>query len=98
MSLVAILDADKEGFLVPSALIQTIVRAARYVEGVALLYADNMTDSMAKAISKQIDGERFSRLTMKNVVPTAASKKATNSILNVLELSGSLKRMGQIMI
>ena len=53
VSLVAILDADKEGFLrAERSLIQTIGRAARHVEGVALLYADNMTDSMAKAISE----------------------------------------------
>ena len=53
VSLVAILDADKEGFLrAQRSLIQTIGRAARHVEGVALLYADNMTDSMAKAISE----------------------------------------------
>ena len=48
----AILDADKEGFLqAERSLIQTIGRAARHVEGVALLM-DNMTDSMAKAISE----------------------------------------------
>ena len=53
VSLVAILDADKEGFLrAERSLIQTIGRAARHVEGVALLYADNLTDSMAKAISE----------------------------------------------
>ena len=53
VSLVAILDADKEGFLrAERSLIQTIGRAARHVEGVALLYADNMTDSMAKAITE----------------------------------------------
>ena len=53
VSLVAILDADKEGFLrAERSLIQTIGRAARHVEGVALLYADNFTDSMKKAISE----------------------------------------------
>jgi excinuclease ABC subunit B len=47
VSLVAVLDADKEGFLRSgSALIQTIGRAARHVEGKAILYADKMTDSM----------------------------------------------------
>jgi len=51
VSLVAILDADKEGFLrAERSLIQTIGRAARLVEGVALLYADNFTDSMKRAI------------------------------------------------
>jgi excinuclease ABC subunit B len=53
VSLVAILDADKEGFLrSQSALIQTIGRAARHVEGKAILYADRMTDSMKAAISE----------------------------------------------
>jgi len=53
VSLVAILDADKEGFLRSSgALIQTIGRAARHVEGHAILYADVMTDSMKKALEE----------------------------------------------
>ncbi len=53
VSLVAILDADKEGFLrSESALIQTIGRAARHVEGHVIMYADNITESMNKAISE----------------------------------------------
>ncbi len=53
VSLVAILDADKEGFLrAERSLIQTIGRAARNVNGRAILYADRMTDSMAKAIGE----------------------------------------------
>jgi excinuclease ABC subunit B len=53
VSLVAILDADKEGFLRSErSLIQTIGRAARNVHGKALLYADNMTGSMKKAIDE----------------------------------------------
>ncbi len=53
VSLVAILDADKEGFLRSAgSLIQTIGRAARNVNGLALLYADVMTDSMRRAISE----------------------------------------------
>jgi excinuclease ABC subunit B len=53
VSLVAILDADKEGFLRSAgALIQTMGRAARNVHGKALLYADRMTDSMKKAIDE----------------------------------------------
>jgi len=53
VSLVAILDADKEGFLRSAgSLIQTVGRAARHVEGRAILYADNMTDSMRKAIDE----------------------------------------------
>ena len=53
VSLVAILDADKEGFLRSSrALIQTIGRAARHIHGKALLYADNITGSMAFAMEE----------------------------------------------
>ncbi|NNN20139.1 MAG: excinuclease ABC subunit UvrB [Acidimicrobiaceae bacterium] len=53
VSLVAILDADKEGFLrSETSLIQTIGRAARNVEGFVILYADNITKSMMKAISE----------------------------------------------
>ncbi|HYW42247.1 MAG TPA: excinuclease ABC subunit UvrB [Bryobacteraceae bacterium] len=53
VSLVAILDADKEGFLRSAgSLIQTIGRAARHVEGHAILYADVMTDSMRRALDE----------------------------------------------
>jgi excinuclease ABC subunit B len=53
VSLVAILDADKEGFLrSETSLIQTIGRAARNVEGTVLMYADTVTDSMKRAISE----------------------------------------------
>ncbi len=53
VSLVAILDADKEGFLRSDvALIQTIGRAARHVDGKVLMYADHVTDSMQRAIDE----------------------------------------------
>ena len=53
VSLVAILDADKEGFLrSESALIQTVGRAARHVEGKVIMYADTMTGSMQRAIEE----------------------------------------------
>ena len=97
VSLVAILDADKEGFLrAQRSLIQTIGRAARHVEGVALLYADNMTDSMAKAI---FETERRRAIQQAHnqkygIVPMAAGKKASNSILSFLELSRKLKQNG----
>ena len=53
VSLVAILDADKEGFLRSGgSLIQTVGRAARNVNGRAIMYADNMTDSMRQAIGE----------------------------------------------
>ena len=53
VSLVAILDADKEGFLrSETALIQTIGRAARHVEGKVIMYADQITNSMRRAIDE----------------------------------------------
>ena len=53
VTLVAILDADKEGFLrSEQALIQTIGRAARHVDGTAIMYADKITDSMRRAIDE----------------------------------------------
>jgi excinuclease ABC subunit B len=53
VSLVAILDADKEGYLrSQSSLIQTVGRAARHIEGSVIMYADKMTDSMKRAIDE----------------------------------------------
>jgi excinuclease ABC subunit B len=53
VSLVAILDADKEGFLrSDTALIQTIGRAARHIEGKVIMYADKITDSMRRALDE----------------------------------------------
>ena len=58
VSLVAILDADKEGFLrSTSSLIQTIGRAARHLEGKAILYADKITDSMKEQLMRPIEDE-----------------------------------------
>ena len=93
VSLVAILDADKEGFLrAERSLIQTIGRAARHVEGMALLYADNLTDSMAKAIS-ETERRRAIQQTYNEqhgITPTPAGKRAGNSILAFLEVSRRL--------
>ncbi len=97
VSLVAILDADKEGFLrAERSLIQTIGRAARHVEGVALLYADNFTDSMKRAISET---ERRRAIQKKynhvnGITPKPAGKKIENSILSFLELSRKLDAGG----
>jgi len=97
VSLVAILDADKEGFLrAERSLIQTIGRAARHVEGVALLYADNFTDSMKRAIS-ETDRRRSIQQEyneINGITPTAAGKKIENSILSFLELSRKLETGG----
>ena len=76
VSLVAILDADKEGFLRSErSLIQTIGRAARNLEGRAILYADKMTDSMNRAIgeterrrNKQITFNTLNGITPRGVV------------------------------
>ena len=94
VSLVAILDADKEGFLrAQRSLIQTIGRAARHVEGKALLYAENMTESMAKAIEETERRRKIQHIYNEKhgITPTPAGKKATNSILSFLELSRKLK-------
>ncbi len=76
VSLVAILDADKEGFLRSErSLIQTIGRAARHLEGRAILYADKVTDSMKRAIgeterrrAKQIEFNTLHGITPRGVV------------------------------
>ena len=76
VSLVAILDADKEGFLRSErSLIQTIGRAARHINGKAILYADRMTESMKKAIgetnrrrSRQVEFNTKNGITPKGII------------------------------
>jgi excinuclease ABC subunit B len=93
VSLVAILDADKEGFLRSArSLIQTIGRAARHVNGQAIMYADNLTDSMAKAI-EETERRREIQLAYNekhNITPKSIIKRAANSILSFLEVSRRL--------
>ena len=85
ISLVAILDADKEGFLrSETSLIQTIGRAARNAEGHVIMYADNMTDSMRAAISET---ERRRAIQQKyneeNGITPQTIKKAVRDLISI---------------
>jgi excinuclease ABC subunit B len=88
VSLVAILDADKEGFLRSSgALIQTIGRAARHVNGKAILYADTITESMRTAIEET---NRRRRIQMQynlehNITPQSIIKPIDMSLVAIAE-------------
>jgi excinuclease ABC subunit B len=93
VSLVAILDADKEGFLRSDrALIQTIGRAARHIHGQAILYADNMTDSMLRAIEETERRRNIQAAHNKlhNLTPQPIRKSEGNAILQFLDVSRRL--------
>ncbi len=83
VTLVAILDADKEGFLrSETSLIQTVGRAARHVEGTVIMYADRITDSMQKAISET---NRRRKIQMEynienNITPTTIQKSVRDRL------------------
>ncbi len=91
VSLVAILDADKEGFLRSDrSLIQTIGRAARHVNGKAILYADKITGSMQRAMD-ETDRRRKAQIAFNEengIVPQALNKRITD-IMDVGEADGS---------
>ncbi len=97
VSLVAILDADKEGFLrAERSLIQTIGRAARNVNGTAILYADRITESMKKAIgeterrrAKQIAHNEAHGITPRGVVKRI--KDIIDGVYNVDDARAELK-------
>lgn len=99
VSLVAIMDADKEGFLrSETSLIQTIGRAARNVKGAVLLYADNMTGSMERAMKeterrrvKQLAYNKLHGITPKTII------KAQEDLRLMLGLSVSEKDVKEIL-
>jgi excinuclease ABC subunit B len=88
VSLVAILDADKEGFLRSErSLIQTIGRAARHLNGTAILYADRVTDSMRRAIG-ETERRRAKQLAHNEklgITPIGISKQVTEMIEGVYD-------------
>lgn len=87
VSLVAIMDADKEGFLRSSqALIQTIGRAARHIEGKVLMYADTVTDSMKRAIG-ETDRRRDIQKAYNqkhNITPTSVAKAVDEGLRAII--------------
>ncbi|MEH2433888.1 MAG: excinuclease ABC subunit UvrB [Nostoc sp.] len=93
VSLVAIMDADKEGFLrTERSLIQTIGRAARHIQGQAILYADNLTGSMIKAIDEtdRRRGIQTAHNRLHGITPQPIVKKSSNAILAFLDVSRRL--------
>jgi excinuclease ABC subunit B len=86
VSLVAILDADKEGFLRNNtSLIQTIGRAARNIDGLVIMYADHITDSIKSAVAeterrrkKQIQYNKKNQITPKSIIKSIPEKKTAD--------------------
>lgn len=96
VSLVAILDADKEGFLRSTrSLIQTIGRAARNVDGRVILYAQDETRSMKEAIKetnrRRAKQEEFNKT--HNITPKSIQKKISGGILDILQKNKELTKM-----
>ncbi|MCC7459277.1 MAG: excinuclease ABC subunit UvrB [Nitrospira sp.] len=99
VSLVAILDADKEGFLrAERSLIQTIGRAARHVNGRAILYAEKVTDSMRRAID-ETERRRDKQVTFnaeRGITPRSVSKRVRDLIDGVVDSGAEKSRRKQI--
>lgn len=100
VSLVAIIDADKEGFLRNvRSLVQTVGRAARNVNGLVIMYADKMTDSMAKTI-EETERRRAMQIeynTLHNKVPTALVKSKDTIMQSTKVADGdSVARMQKV--
>jgi excinuclease ABC subunit B len=92
VSLVAITDADKEGFLRSErALIQTIGRAARHVEGHVILYGDTMTDSMKKAIEETNRRRKIQEdyNTAHGITPQSVKKKVGEGLMDIYNMEYS---------
>ncbi len=89
VTLVAILDADKEGFLrSETSLIQTIGRAARHVEGTVIMYADRMTDSMERAISETNRRRRIQMdYNLKNGITPTTVQKSVRDVLETIKVA-----------
>jgi excinuclease ABC subunit B len=96
VSLVAILDADKEGFLRSErSLIQTIGRAARHINGTAILYADRITKSMQKAIdeTERRRAKQISYNEAHGITPKGVSKRIKDIIDGVFDLESAQKEL-----
>jgi excinuclease ABC subunit B len=88
VSLVAILDADKEGFLrAEKSLIQTIGRAARHINGRAILYGDRITKSMKKAIDET--QRRRDKQIAHNLATNQTPQRLNKPITDIMDLGGS---------
>ncbi len=91
-SLVAILDADKEGFLrSETALIQTIGRAARHIEGRVILYADKMTKALKNSISETSRRRKIQDEYNKknNITPSTIDKKIVDNLFDIISDTNS---------
>jgi excinuclease ABC subunit B len=96
VSLVAILDADKEGFLRSErSLIQTIGRAARHIHGTAIMYADQLTDSMRRAI-QETERRRAKQIAFnaaRGITPRSVSKRIKDIIDGVYDAKAAHKEL-----
>ena len=100
VSLVAILDADKEGFLRNNtSLIQTFGRAARHIDGMVIMYADHVTDSIRNAVTeterrrrKQIQYNKKNQITPQSVIKPIPDKVSSAAATQDIDLTKSMAR------